>query len=967
MTKETRHSGITEMDLRMKQTDTTSNDDISCITDTFNAVKNTIDIHEKKKILLRCIHCIKEMPRTAESVSAYNLCIDLVSGVKSPADRKTLLLVVAEEMPGDKGFTSLYETAIKHAVLASDNIEDPKTRKDSLLKIAFIIAERPSLQPIYFQAITNAIKAANEIKDSQHRIHALLTIANELPKIQELNNLRLNAFKLALNISTAINQPTYDRRILDEIAKTLPKSCDYSFYRQYTLLGIAKEIPKTGEFLKLYKDAIKLAIAAAVTIDEPYYRKYALCYIAEELQTTPELYTLYNQTVKEAFKASAEVKTPLAKIHAIIEMLTTYPKNSDFFPQIQQALKDVLSFYSVKKMLKDLSPMEIVDFLLVAEEKGVIKDSTKAKNTKLKYGEMLAKELAVIGPLLTDIRLIEILKPYTHVWIQPKALRDAVSKIVDRLDELKRRYHGKEIARPLFVSEYFSSRGGQSTENIAGQVEVKSCISLDIGATNTVIMSRKWGAQPEFVSLKAISRQTNGISLVPSILSLKPESIGATAADNTDKDKIINFKKKLLENQKESRQYMEKFLSILYQHLRDEINTTSRWMSLFSGGGITDKLYTTVPVGFPDYKKSVKEILGRIMKGTDIEILEEPLAAAVGYQMAEQKDKIVMVVDFGGSTLDTMIVRLNLNDIHVIAKPDRSKMLGGYDIDIWLAEYLGNKLGFGGEQPSPELLSKAEGIKITLSDKNETVFKWNESEICKINRKVFEEVLDSHGFYKGIDQSISYVLWKAEKVGVKKEKIEAILLTGGSSQIPSFKEKIASIFPGLEEKNSIYNHSPFSAVAMGAAMYASRNITNKHLGLAYAIKYVTEDKEAPPAYEIIFEKGEAYPFEKIYNIMPARIIGEQHEIYLELLEVPEKHIIRRWEKEGGAEFIKQVMKPEEDMALKELKIITLRIDEAESIDKDIDINVTFCVNESGEMKIKYGQNNKEIDTGIRLQ
>lgn len=956
----------------MNKTDTTPYEEVSCIRDTFNAVKNITDIHEKKRILLRCINCIKEIPKTHEFMSAYQECVTLANSVKSPSDRKALLLVIAGEIPRGTEFSSLYAATMKDAVLASNNIDDPKTRKDSLLKIADEIQEKQSLHPLYVQAIANAIKAANEIKDSQHRIHALLSIATDLPKTAELNPLRLNAFKLALNLSTSINQISnasyYDRKLLNEIARTLPKSCDYAFYRQYTLLGIAKEIPKTGDFLTLYKDAIKLAIAAAVTIEEPYYRKYALCYIADEIRPTHELYPLYKETVKEAFKASAEIVAPLSKIHALIEMLKDFARNPDFFPQIQHALKNILEFYSVTKMIKDLSPMEIVDFILVAEDKGVIKDSTKSKNTKLKYGEMLAKELEIIGPMLNDIRLIDILKPYTHIWIQPKDLRDAVSTIVDRLEELKKRFHGKEILKPVFSHEHFTSRKEQAIDNMSAKLAEKSCISIDIGATNTVIMRKKSGLQPEYITLKSISRQLNGVSIVPSILSPKSNTIGAAAVNspnNANNEVIINFKKMLLENQKESKKYMEKFLTILHQHLRDEVYTTSKWMTLFSGfsGGISDKLYTTVPIGFPGYKRSLKEMLGRIMKGTEIEILEEPLAAAIGYQMADQKDKIVLIIDFGGSTLDTMILRLNINNVHVIAKPDRSKMLGGHDIDSWLAGYLGEKLGHGGEKPSAELINKAEAIKIALSDKNEAVFNWNGTEICKVNRKVFEEVLNNHDFYKGVDQSISYILWKAEKVGIKKEQIEAILLTGGSSQIPSFKEKVSSLFPRLEEKNSIYNHSPFSAVAMGAAMFASRNISDRHLGLAYAIKYQTDDKEAPLAYEIIFEKGEAYPFEKAFRIRPARTIGDQNEMFLELFEIPEKNITRRWEKQVGVEFIKQVMKPEDDMALKDLKIITLQIDE--TIDEEV--NVTFFLNDTGQVKIRYGNNNREVDTGIRLQ
>src|SRR4030065_57156 len=151
--------------------------------------------------------------------------------------------------------------------------------------------------------------------------------------------------------------------------------------------------------------------------------------------------------------------------------------------------------------------------------------------------------------------------------------------------------------------------------------------------------------------------------------------------------------------------------------------------------------------------------------------------------------------------------------------------------------------------------------------------------------------------------------------------------------------------------------------AVGAAMYATRRISDKHLRLAYAIRYKTRDKDIPFACEIIFEKGESYPFEKTYRITPAKTLGEQKQIYLELFEVPDKYIVRRWEREGSMEFIKQVIKPADDMALKDLRIITLYYDEpVEDYTK-----VVFCVDEASHLKIRYGSHAKDVDTGVRLQ
>ncbi len=930
---------------------------IACILETFPRVGDVIEPESKKRILSQCVNCIKEIPKKIESMTGYQLCVSLTSRLENPSERKWLLLAIARELPRTAEFHLLNLEVFSQAVRAANAIEDAKSRKDALLDIIHSLPEKEDFQPLFTEAMSHAIKAADEIKDKQHRVHALVSLVDEIPRTQEYNHLRLRGFRLALNLATNISQAQYDQLRLQQIAKTLPKTSDVEFYRQYTLLGIAKEIPKTGEFLNLYKEAIMLAIAAAVTIEEPYYRKYALCHIAEDLTGTPALAALYRHTMSEAYKAASVIADPLVRINALIDVLKLFPKTADFFDQLKEALVNILDFYTVQSRIKDITPMEVIDFILLMDEKSV-DDSKKSKFTKDKYAHILAKDLEHFGLLLNDIRLIEVLKPYTHVWIRPKALRVAVSKIVEHLEGLKNSFHGCEIERPEFTGEYYHVRERHPVAEDGAKGAVKECMSIDLGATNTVIMKRRWDMQPEFVELKGIARHYDEIPIIPTLLNLKTDTIG-TAVGNDDI--ASNFKRLLLEGHPDGGKYMERYFTSLYKHLKDETKRPV-WLSVFSNA-LTDKLYITAPIGFPDYRKAVKDIVSRTIKGIDVEILEEPLAAALGYQMAEKDDKVVLLIDFGGSTLDVIIVRLNINEAHVVAKPDRSKVLGGHDIDLWIAEYLYKKLGKEGDKPPRELIAKAEEIKIALSNSREVIFSWNNYEVCPVTRKDIEEILNRHGFYNSVDRTISYVLWKAGKIGIKKEKIEAVLLTGGSSQIPSFREKIEASFPELYRQNRIYNHSPFSAVAVGAAMYATRRISDKHLRLAYALRYKTRDKDVPFAYEIIFEKGESYPLEKTFSVSPAKTLGEQSKLYLELFEVPDRHIIRRWEREGAMEFIKQVIKPTDDMALKDLRIITLNYDEPVEDYSQI----TFCVDETGQLKIRYGKHDKEVETEVRLQ
>ncbi|MBI3753536.1 MAG: Hsp70 family protein [Deltaproteobacteria bacterium] len=473
-------------------------------------------------------------------------------------------------------------------------------------------------------------------------------------------------------------------------------------------------------------------------------------------------------------------------------------------------------------------------------------------------------------------------------------------------------------------------------------------------------MRRKGGAQPEFLTLGSASILYGDTYLIPTVCIPETNSIGAEAIK---KSPLMDIKKMLLEDHPEGKRYMETYIRILFKRLKEALSQ-GKGFSFFSKK-LIDAIYVTAPVGFQNYRKALQKILEKTIRGARIEFVEEPLAAAIGYQVAEERDKVVLIVDFGGCTLNTMLARLNINEAHVIAKPDTAQTLGGHDIDLWLAEYLAKKIGMSKDDKLRGVLaSTAEEIKISLSEHRLTSFAWNGTEICKVSREDLEDLLAKHDFYKTIDRTISYILKKAEKVGVKKDMIEAVLLTGGSSQIPSFKEKIEHLFPELAKGNAVYEHSPLSAAAHGAALYPTKNlIVDRHTSLACAIRYATRDKDAPYSYKIILENNESLPLEKTFRIAPARTLGAQNEIYLELFEVPENLVARRWVMESGMEFIRQEMKQPRDMALKACKIITLPFQEP--LGEDIDI--TFCVKDTGHLAVRCGKENREIETGIRLQ
>jgi hypothetical protein len=133
--------------------------------------------------------------------------------------------------------------------------------------------------------------------------------------------------------------------------------------------------------------------------------------------------------------------------------------------------------------------------------------------------------------------------------------------------------------------------------------------------------------------------------------------------------------------------------------------------------------------------------------------------------------------------------------------------------------------------------------------------------------------------------------------------------------------------------------------------------------MAYAVRYATDDNDAPYSYSIVLEKGEPLPIKKTFTIRPARKLGIQNELSIELFEVPESIIARRWVAESGIEFITQELNQTRDIALTGLKTVTLPFEEKVNSEDEIQIHV----NETGHLSLTYGDQNGVIETGVRLQ
>ncbi len=853
----------------------------------------------------------RDFTRGVETIDIFELAFDLVNPLKDPAERLGLLSSLVTGMPCTGPFTPLYTAYMEVSILAAD-----------------------------------ALPAKN------HRTTELLRLARALPATDEFEGQRVSAWRLALGLP---DRPRFEKPSLKALSKELPKSKDYTFYKSYTLLGIAAQLPTNPPFTHIYREAIELAIEASGVAEEPYYKKYALISIAKEIEGKPELEDLYVLAFRNALKASMEMKDEFAREHALVDLFSEVPVTAIFYDLLMEVLEKSLGFFTVRSRMEDLEITDVVDFVLSAEDLS-LKDSKKKRFAREKYAKRLANALLKRGKDIKDTRFIEVLRPYAHVWIRPAVLREAVKEVITGIESLKKTFHGREIERPVLIGGE-SLAAGKAESAASRKALYKGCVAIDLGATNTLVMRRKAEEPPEFLPLPSISINYGHAVIVPTVISKETDTIGAEVIDE---DPVVNMKQMALEGNDDAKAHLERFLRILYTHIEGSI-VKPGWFKLFSQNQ-GDVLYITVPIGFNLYKDTLEEISRKVFKGLAVEFVEEPLAAAVGYQVAGEEDSVIMMIDFGGCTLDCMILRINVDGVHVIAKPERAQVLGGHDIDRWIAGFLAKKANITGP-PSRTLLLLAEKLKIALSTEKSVPFEWNGRKIMDFTRYDLEEALDAHDFYHVVDRTMNYVLRRAVRVGLQKKSISAVILTGGSSQIPSFKDKVCEIFTELRSQNLVFDHSPLTAVAEGAALYGTRDVVDRHLAMAYAVRYATGSEEDPFSYSIVMEKGESLPVSRVFSIVPARRLGEQKEIFLELFEVPEPLVVRRWVEEGGVELLKQKIIDTRGISLNLLKSFRLPLPEGAGDT----LTLSLIVEQNGGLSVQWGGTEEPIPTGIRLQ
>ena len=140
-----------------------------------------------------------------------------------------------------------------------------------------------------------------------------------------------------------------------------------------------------------------------------------------------------------------------------------------------------------------------------------------------------------------------------------------------------------------------------------------------------------------------------------------------------------------------------------------------------SGEQVKDGVVITVPVYFNDIQRQIIRDAAENAGYSVFRIFQETFASAVAYELQNDGEKIVLIFDFGGGTLDVSLYSID-DGIFEILSSSGDNHLGGVDLDLRVTNYLKgtfkDKTGLDISQDKKafaRLRAAAENAKRTLS------------------------------------------------------------------------------------------------------------------------------------------------------------------------------------------------------------------------------------------------------------
>ncbi|MUG96842.1 Hsp70 family protein [Scytonema sp. UIC 10036] len=236
----------------------------------------------------------------------------------------------------------------------------------------------------------------------------------------------------------------------------------------------------------------------------------------------------------------------------------------------------------------------------------------------------------------------------------------------------------------------------------------------------------------------------------------------------------------------------------------------------------------TVPATYQAYKRQIMQEAGIKAGFTQVELLEEPIAAAIYYSHHShvREGEIILVYDLGGGTFDATLIQKQNSGYKALAMPRGLTNCGGTDFDRAIYQHLKTQCSASLRQQldaKEAWLARAivsdlcRDLKHQLSEAQEATIYipmgLGAVEPYSLTRQAFNSMIAPL-----IDETIDCCDQLLRSAEIKWQQVDEVLLVGGSCRIPYVREVVERKLG----RDALLVDKPELAVCLGAAIYEMR-------------------------------------------------------------------------------------------------------------------------------------------------
>ncbi|RCX17979.1 molecular chaperone DnaK [Anaerobacterium chartisolvens] len=346
-------------------------------------------------------------------------------------------------------------------------------------------------------------------------------------------------------------------------------------------------------------------------------------------------------------------------------------------------------------------------------------------------------------------------------------------------------------------------------------------IGIDLGTTNSCVAVME-GGEPVVIPNPEGNRTTPSVVAFSKTAERLVGQVAKRQAITNPERTVISIKRDMGTDRKvkiDDKQYTPQEISaMILQKLKSDAEA-------FLGEPVSQAVIT-VPAYFSDSQRQATKDAGKIAGLEVLRIVNEPTAAALAYGLDKEHDQKIMVYDLGGGTFDVSILEIGDGVFEVLATNGNNR-LGGDDFDQKVMDYLAdtfkkeNGIDLRNDKMAMQRLKEAaEKAKIELSGVTTTNINLPFITADATGPKHLDVTMTRAKFDEltaGLVENTMGPTRQAMKdAGLSPDKIDKILLVGGSTRIPAVQEAVKKYLG----KDPFKGINPDECVAVGAAIQA---------------------------------------------------------------------------------------------------------------------------------------------------